>query len=163
MGRRKIRHQFISDNSTRRVTFKKRKDGLLKKLKELTILCGLPAFAIIYSEYKVGPELWPNRNEVCSLLNRLSELPVEKQTKYKMNQNDIMNMMAQDAEKKIEKVRFHKRSMDLGLMAMFKDLSTYGDYSDELNKAAKVFENKFKAVRERIKAVKEGTPIIKRN
>ncbi|KAL1224478.1 hypothetical protein V5N11_035933 [Cardamine amara subsp. amara] len=80
-----------------------------------------------------------------------------------MNQNDIMNRMVQDAEKKIEKVQFHKRSMDLGLIAMFKDLSTDADYSEELNKAAEVFEKKFKVVRERIKAVKAGTPIIKRD
>ncbi|KAL1224475.1 Agamous-like MADS-box protein AGL36 [Cardamine amara subsp. amara] len=163
MGRRKVTHQLISDNSTRRVTFRKRKDGLLKKLKELTILCGLPACAIIYSEYKEGPELWPNRNEVRSLLNRLSDLPVEKQTKYKMNQNDLMNRMVQDAEKRLEKVQFHKRSMDLGLMTMYTDLITDADYSEELKKAGEMVEKRFKAIKERVKAVKAGTSIIKRD
>lgn len=163
MGRRKVTHQFISDNSTRRVTFRKRKDGLLKKLKELTILCGLPACAIIYSEYKEGPELWPNRNEVRALLNRLSELPVEKQTKYMMNQTDLMNRMIHDAEKRLEKERFVRRSMEFGKLAAKKDLFTDADYSEELAKAAEVVDKKLKSVRERIKAVEARAPIVTRD
>ncbi|KAL9857363.1 putative transcription factor MADS-type1 family [Arabidopsis thaliana] len=161
--RRKVTHQLISDNATRRVTFRKRKDGLLKKIYELTVLCGLPACAIIYSEYKDGPELWPNLNEVRSILNRLSELPVEKQTKYMMDQKDLMNKMIQDAEKKLEKEKMHTRAMKLGLMAGSNDLITDTDCSEELARAADVVDKKLKAIRERIKAVEAGAPIIKRD
>ncbi|CAE5958259.1 unnamed protein product [Arabidopsis arenosa] len=162
MGRRKVTHQLISDNATRRVTFRKRKDGLFKKIKELTILCGLPACAIIYSEYKDGPELWPNVNEVRSLLNRLSKLPVEKQTKYMMDQKDLMNKMIKDAEKRLEKEKMHTRAMKLGLMAASNDLITDTDCSEELAKAADVVDKKHKAIIERIKAVQAGAPILKR-
>ncbi|XP_010460014.1 PREDICTED: agamous-like MADS-box protein AGL80 [Camelina sativa] len=162
MGRRKVTHQLIADNATRRVTFRKRKDGLLKKINELTILCGLPACAIIYSEYKDGPELWPNVNEVRSLLDRLSELPVEKQTKYMMDQKDLMKKMIQEAEKKLEKEKWYTRAMKLGIMASTSDLTTDTDCSEELAKAAEVVDKKLKAIRERIKAVEAGAPIIKR-
>ncbi|ESQ34536.1 hypothetical protein EUTSA_v10008961mg [Eutrema salsugineum] len=161
MGRRKVTHQLIADNSTRRVTFRKRKDGLLKKLKELTILCGLRACAIIYSDYKEGPELWPNHKEVRVLLNRLSALPVEKQTKYMMDQKDLMNRMIQDAEKKLEKEQMHSRAMELGMIASFKDMRD-ADYSEELVKAADVVEKRINVIRERIKAVESGAALVKK-
>ncbi|EOA33869.1 hypothetical protein CARUB_v10021360mg [Capsella rubella] len=163
MGRRKVTHQLITDNATRRATFQKRKAGLLKKINELTILCGLPACAIIYSEYKDGPELWPNVNEVRSLLDRLSELPVEKQIKYMMDQKDLMEKMIKDAEKKLEKEKKHTHAMNLGIMASTNDLTTESDCSEELVKAAEVVDKKLKLIQERIKAVEAGAPIIMRD
>jgi hypothetical protein len=42
MGRKKVKHdQMISNEYLRRTTFRKRKAGLLKKLSELTTLCGI--------------------------------------------------------------------------------------------------------------------------
>ena len=41
MGRNKIDITFIKNEKKRKNTFKKRKVGLLKKAKELSILCGL--------------------------------------------------------------------------------------------------------------------------
>ncbi|CAH2033630.1 unnamed protein product [Thlaspi arvense] len=159
MGRRKVTHQLISDSSTRRVTFRKRKDGLLKKLNELTILCGLRACAIIYSDYKEGPEVWPNQREVRVLLNRLSALPVEKQTKYMMDQKDLMNRMISDAEKKLEKEKIHSRAMELGIIASSEDIDD-ADYSEELIKAADVVEKRIKVIRERIDALESGAADI---
>ncbi|CAN8312948.1 unnamed protein product [Cochlearia groenlandica] len=157
MGRRKVTHQLISDNATRRVTFRKRKEGLLKKLNELTILCGLRACAIIYSDYKEGPEVWPNRNEVRVLLNRLSALPVEKQTKYMMDQKDLMTRMIHDAEKKLEKEQAHTRVMELGVMALCNndDLND-ADYSEDLIKSADLVEKRINLIRERIKDLESG-------
>ncbi|CAN8304426.1 unnamed protein product [Cochlearia groenlandica] len=152
MGRRKVTHELISDNSTRRVTFRKRKDGLLKKLNELTILCGLRACAIIYSDYKEGPEVWPNRKETRVLLNRLSSLPVEKQTKYMMDQNDLMKRMVQEAEKKLEKEKMHTRVMELGVIASCNEIND-ADHSEDLVKAADLVEKKVKVIRERILAL----------
>ncbi|CAF1927720.1 unnamed protein product [Brassica oleracea var. botrytis] len=159
MGRRKVTHQLISDNATRRVTFRKRKHGLLKKLKELTILCGLRACAIIYSDYEEGPEVWPNRKEVRVLLNRFRALPVEKQTKFMMDQKDLMNRMIQDAKKRLEKEQMHSRAMELGLIASSNDIRD-ADYSEDLVKAADVVEKKIKVIRERIKAVESGATIL---
>ncbi|XP_010498735.1 PREDICTED: uncharacterized protein LOC104776379 isoform X3 [Camelina sativa] len=95
-------------------------------------------------------------------VGRLSELPVEKQTKYMMDQKDLMKKMIQDAEKKLEKEKWYTRAMKLGIMASTSDLTTDTDCSEELAKAAEVVDKKLKAIRERIKAVEAGAPIIKR-
>lgn len=40
MGKKKIEIKYIKDEKKRRTTFKKRQFGLLKKARELSILCG---------------------------------------------------------------------------------------------------------------------------
>ncbi|KAI3467728.1 hypothetical protein Pfo_024391 [Paulownia fortunei] len=49
MGRRKLEIKRIEDNSARLVSFSKRRNGLLKKAKELSVLCDVDVAAIIFS------------------------------------------------------------------------------------------------------------------
>lgn len=50
MGRRKLAVRRIEDKSSRQVTFSKRKAGLLKKARELSVLCGVEIAVIFFSE-----------------------------------------------------------------------------------------------------------------
>jgi hypothetical protein len=47
MTRKKVKLAFIVDDLARKATYKKRKMGIIKKVSELTILCGIPACAVI--------------------------------------------------------------------------------------------------------------------
>ncbi|XP_011086823.1 MADS-box transcription factor 7-like isoform X3 [Sesamum indicum] len=49
MGRRKLEIKRIEDKSARQVTFTKRRKGLLKKAKELSVLCDVDVGVIIFS------------------------------------------------------------------------------------------------------------------
>ncbi|KAK4402627.1 UNVERIFIED_CONTAM: MADS-box transcription factor 2 [Sesamum calycinum] len=49
MGRRKLEIKRIEDKSARQVTFTKRRNGLLKKAKELSVLCDVDVGVIIFS------------------------------------------------------------------------------------------------------------------
>ncbi|MBA0631651.1 hypothetical protein Godav_000508, partial [Gossypium davidsonii] len=49
MGRGKIEIKKIEKSSSRQVTFSKRRNGLLKKAKELAILCDAEVGLIIFS------------------------------------------------------------------------------------------------------------------
>ncbi|KAJ0472233.1 putative transcription factor MADS-type1 family [Helianthus annuus] len=49
MGRGKIAIKRIDDSTNRQVTFSKRRNGLLKKAKELAILCDAEVQVIIFS------------------------------------------------------------------------------------------------------------------
>lgn len=48
-GRKKIKIEFIGDNRSRQVTFLKRKNGILKKAHELSILCGSNVAVVIFN------------------------------------------------------------------------------------------------------------------
>ncbi|KAL6135268.1 hypothetical protein ACLB2K_067496 [Fragaria x ananassa] len=60
MTRKKVKLTYITNDSARKATFKKRKMGLMKKVRELTTLCDIDACAIIYSPYDSQPEVWPS-------------------------------------------------------------------------------------------------------
>ncbi|XP_042018857.1 agamous-like MADS-box protein AGL27 [Salvia splendens] len=49
MGRRKLKIERIEDKSSRQVTFSKRRNGLFKKAKELSVLCDVDVALIIFS------------------------------------------------------------------------------------------------------------------
>uniref|UniRef100_A0A7C8ZVJ8 MADS-box domain-containing protein n=1 Tax=Opuntia streptacantha TaxID=393608 RepID=A0A7C8ZVJ8_OPUST len=49
MGRRKIEMKRIEDKSSRQVTFSKRRSGLVKKAKELSILCDVEVALVVFS------------------------------------------------------------------------------------------------------------------
>lgn len=49
MGRRKIRIEPIKDDRNRQVTFLKRKQGLMKKAYELSVLCNCEVALIIFN------------------------------------------------------------------------------------------------------------------
>ncbi|KAL7135117.1 hypothetical protein ABFS83_11G071400 [Erythranthe nasuta] len=50
MGRKKLEIKRIEENSARMVCFSKRRNGLIKKAKELSVLCDVDVAAIIFSK-----------------------------------------------------------------------------------------------------------------
>lgn len=61
MGRGKIAIQRIEDAASRQVTFSKRRKGLLKKARELSILCDVEVGLIIFSSTGRLHEYAPTR------------------------------------------------------------------------------------------------------
>lgn len=49
MGRRKLEIKKIEDKNSRQVTFSKRRSGLMKKAKELSVLCDVEVAVVIFS------------------------------------------------------------------------------------------------------------------
>ncbi|KAL3849601.1 hypothetical protein ACJIZ3_011483 [Penstemon smallii] len=70
------------NNSERKISFKKRKKGLTKKVdQELSTLCGVDACAIIYSQYENQPVVWPSPEVTTSMLTRYEDFQVWKKLK----------------------------------------------------------------------------------
>ncbi|KAG6433192.1 hypothetical protein SASPL_104800 [Salvia splendens] len=59
MGRAKLKMELIEKEKSRNTTFKKRKEGLIRKLSEFTTLCDVKACMIIYGPNQTRPEIWP--------------------------------------------------------------------------------------------------------
>lgn len=51
MGRRKLEIKRIEDKSSRQVTFSKRRNGLIKKARELSILCDVEVALLVFSSH----------------------------------------------------------------------------------------------------------------
>nr|CAN67450.1 hypothetical protein VITISV_031401 [Vitis vinifera] len=49
MGRKKVELKRIEDKSSRQVTFSKRRNGLIKKARELSVLCDVDVAVLVFS------------------------------------------------------------------------------------------------------------------
>lgn len=58
MIRKKVKFVFIVNDFLRKVIYKKRKKGLMKKVNEFLIFCGINVCVIIYSFYDFNLEVW---------------------------------------------------------------------------------------------------------
>ncbi|XP_059286877.1 truncated transcription factor CAULIFLOWER A-like isoform X2 [Lycium ferocissimum] len=79
MGRRKVEIKRIQDKNSRQVAFCKRRKGLLKKAKALSILCDVDVAAVIFSNSGRLHE-FSNTNSVTGILQRYkSHVEAEKE------------------------------------------------------------------------------------
>ncbi|KAK6254646.1 hypothetical protein SCA6_015951 [Theobroma cacao] len=99
----------------KKATLKKRKAGLLKKLSELTTLCGVTACAIIFSGYNTQPDVWPSPIEAFHVLDKFNNLPAEKQGKYMMDQKVLLRRIMSQMNETLEKQREKNRELEVKL------------------------------------------------
>ncbi|EOA26251.1 hypothetical protein CARUB_v100244820mg, partial [Capsella rubella] len=95
--RRKLKLAYISNDSIRRTTLRRRGDGLKKKLNEIKTLCGVDACAVIYDPEKPTPDVWPSEPEVSDVIKRVDTETATK--RIMMNQKDFLNQCIEKAKK----------------------------------------------------------------
>ncbi|OWM85082.1 agamous-like MADS-box protein AGL80 [Punica granatum] len=116
MGRKKVRLELITNESTRKTTFRKRKAGLLKKANELTTLCGVEGCAIVYGPNEPDPHVWPSREEAEQVLTRFKSLPAKKQAKHMMNHEECLDKNLMILEGKVEEGVRQNRDLELEML-----------------------------------------------
>ncbi|KAK1277430.1 Agamous-like MADS-box protein AGL80 [Acorus gramineus] len=100
MARKKTKMVYITDDVTRRRTFAKRKRCLLKKVYELSVLCDVPACALVTApgEPNNQPEIWPSIFDADNLIGRLRDLPASTRDKHDLDQERFLS-------KEVERLR----------------------------------------------------------
>ncbi|KAK8705868.1 hypothetical protein V6N13_049454 [Hibiscus sabdariffa] len=90
MTRKKIKLAYITNDAARNAAYKKRKKGMMKKLSELTILCGVEACVVIYPPGSDSqPETWPSTVAARSLFSEYKILPVNRM----VNQENFLEQL----------------------------------------------------------------------
>jgi len=115
MTRKKVKLAFISDDSARKATYKKRKKGIIKKVSELTILCGIPACAIISNPFDSKTEVWPNLEEAKQVIERYQSSSVKDETKN-VNQESFLLQRITKAREHLQKQRHDNREKELNIL-----------------------------------------------
>ncbi|WCJ27901.1 Agamous-like MADS-box protein AGL80 [Euphorbia peplus] len=113
MTRKKVKLAFIVNDSARKATYKKRKKGLLKKVSELSTLCGIQACAIIYSPYHSQPEVWPpSPGQVHQVLAQFKRMPEMEQSKKMLNHEGFLRQRINKANDQLKKLTKDNREME---------------------------------------------------
>ncbi|CAN1132044.1 Agamous-like MADS-box protein AGL80 [Linum perenne] len=98
MARKRVKLVRIPNDSTRRRCLKKRGESFIKKVEELSILCGVEAFGAVYSRETPWFMAWPPNAQAKQVLLRYMAMPELERSKKMTTQVSYL----QDEIKKIQ-------------------------------------------------------------
>ncbi|KAK8530753.1 hypothetical protein V6N13_030700 [Hibiscus sabdariffa] len=105
MTRNGVKLAYISNDAAKNVTYKKRKKGLVKKMSELSTLCGVEACAIIYpSTCNSHPKVWPSAVTTHRMLSHFKMLSVVERSNRTMAQERLVRQRIAHADEKVKKL-----------------------------------------------------------
>ncbi|XP_031121139.1 agamous-like MADS-box protein AGL80 [Ipomoea triloba] len=122
MTRRRLRLAYIVNESKRKTSYRKRKNGMLKKLNELTILCGVDVAIVMYNSFESRPVIWPSAGEFLQRITRLLNLPYAEQTRRMMSHESFVEQRLHKLSTKLLKVKKDNREGEMNAL-MHKILS----------------------------------------
>ncbi|KAK2368257.1 agamous MADS-box protein AGL80 [Trifolium repens] len=164
MARRKVKLAYIINDSKRRITFNKRKKGLIKKVDEITTLCGIEACAIIFGENNAQPEIWPSPVGVHTVLSRFRGLPETEQSKKMQNQESFLGEKIQKGQEQLNKLRNENRRKELTqLMFQCIHASQIADNvgMNDLNGLSWMIDQNMKHIERRMEEIR-AAPVVER-
>ncbi|XP_030461134.2 agamous-like MADS-box protein AGL36 [Syzygium oleosum] len=130
MGRAKLKLELISNSRSRRITFEKRKKGLMKKAEEFKILCGVDTCVMIYpmgmsGESLVEPEIWPpDGKEVERIVRRYRSEAADRRAKHATGLREFFASRKRKIDAELAEVRKANREAKYPVLDGFlKDLS----------------------------------------
>lgn len=112
MGKRKINtERFIQNKNQRNVTFSKRKRGILKKAIELSSLCGLDIFMVIFDKEKQKMIEFRSRDDFTSkIVAQLTQKDISLQFKHEVFTNEDYNRFSRKNEDEREESDFESKN-----------------------------------------------------
>ncbi|XP_022748147.1 uncharacterized protein LOC111297792 [Durio zibethinus] len=130
MTRKKVKLAWIANDSARRASLKKRRLGLVKKVRELSTLCGTKACLIIYSPDESEPLVWPSHSEVQEQIGEFHNMPELERMKKMMNQETYLRERVTKVEEQLRKIQRRNKEVEMGSLMYQID---QGKGLDELN------------------------------
>ncbi|GAU21574.1 hypothetical protein TSUD_35370 [Trifolium subterraneum] len=152
MTRKKVKLAFIADDSARKATYKKRKKGIIKKVSELTILCGIPACAIISNPFDSKTEVWPDLAGAKQIIERYQNSSVIDGAKN-VNQESFLLQRITKAREHLKKQKQDNREkeMTIRMIEYMKNKQLPDDLSvPDLKEFDKLIEKNLKEIENKI-------------
>uniref|UniRef100_A0A9I9CWN6 MADS-box domain-containing protein n=1 Tax=Cucumis melo TaxID=3656 RepID=A0A9I9CWN6_CUCME len=116
MTRKKVKLVWIASDNARKASFKKRRLGLLKKVSELTTLCGVYAFAVINGPDEDHPVIWPSLSAAQHLYRRFHSLPEVERQKKMTNQETYLKERTTKTQDLLKKHIKKNQELELDLL-----------------------------------------------
>ncbi|XP_068649131.1 agamous-like MADS-box protein AGL80 [Aristolochia californica] len=156
MARKKVKLAWILNDSTRRVACRKRTKGLLKKVSELSTLCGVEVAVVAINPNNPEPDIWPSVPDAIRTLEKFKSLPELDQIKRTMNQEGYFRKKIEKLDQQAKKIANGNRELHLDTL-LYQCLSgkSLDDLnSQELSDLARMIDAKANALEERFNDLK---------
>ncbi|GAB2272629.1 hypothetical protein Dimus_007451 [Dionaea muscipula] len=153
MTRKRIKLAWILNAGSRRITFKKRRLGLAKKMEELTTLCGIQGCLLIFNPDGEDMFVWPSCEKAKELLTKFESMPKLEQGKKMMNHAKYMQERNEKLHQDIAK--YEKRNKEMKASLVMYDMcqgqgKTLHETNEEDLELLRWFaDQKFKEIRRR--------------
>ncbi|KAI3698321.1 hypothetical protein L2E82_41780 [Cichorium intybus] len=161
MTRKKVKLAFITNDSARKATYKKRKKGLMKKVNELSTLCDIEACAIIYSPYEAQPEVWPTNSGLQRVLAQFKRMPEMERSKNMLTQESFIRKQITKANEQLKKQTKANREKEM-TEVMYQCLTGKGSIANlslpDLNELGGMVDQTLKDISRRIESLKKAVP-----
>lgn len=118
--------------------------GLIKKIDEISTLCGIEACAIIYNPNNPQPEVWPSELEAQSVLARFMTMPDVQQTNKMLDHEGFLKQRILKARDQLRKQKDDNKKKEMtNIMFQFmntgqlvdnvsmNDLNSFSSWIDE--------------------------------
>ncbi|TYG87395.1 hypothetical protein ES288_A13G211100v1 [Gossypium darwinii] len=161
MSRKKMKLAYITNDSKRKTTYKKRTKGLVKKVHELTTLCGIEACAIIHSpDFDSQPEVWPSHVDARRLLSEFKKLPESIRNNKMVNQESFLEQSIAKANQQLWKLCKENHQKELKKV-MFESLSGKGIFQSlnamDLNEVGLLVNQNLKDIENRVRVLTKAS------
>ncbi|KAL9280886.1 Agamous-like MADS-box protein AGL90 [Arabidopsis thaliana] len=113
MGMKKVKLSLIANERSRKTSFMKRKNGIFKKLHELSTLCGVQACSLIYSPFIPVPESWPSREGAKKVASKFLEMSRTARTRKMMDQETHLMERITKAKEQLKNLAAENRELQV--------------------------------------------------
>ncbi|KAL3652934.1 hypothetical protein CASFOL_002615 [Castilleja foliolosa] len=113
MARKKIVLSYIVNDINRKASLRKRRRGLVNKVKEISTLCAVDACAVIYSPNNHVPEVWPSPERARALLARYLAVPKIERGDKELNPESFMRKRIKKIREKMVRISKENKQTDL--------------------------------------------------
>ncbi|XP_071722406.1 agamous-like MADS-box protein AGL80 [Rutidosis leptorrhynchoides] len=119
MTRRRLKLGWIPVGSARNASLRKRREGLMKKVKELSILCDVQAFVIIYSPNERIPLGWPSPHEIHGMyFSRFINVPEARRDKFKVDQEKSLEDRLLKTKEHLARIYKDNKKMEMSQLML---------------------------------------------
>ncbi|KAK1319574.1 Agamous-like MADS-box protein AGL80 [Acorus calamus] len=164
MARNKIKLARIANDASRRATLKKRKNGMMKKVRELSTLCDVPACLVVYAAPtdRDPVAVWPeNRAEAERVMERFCGQPAMERDRRMLNQEAFLRQRMTKSKEQIKKLDRENRQLELMNYSLgcLKGEGLDGLGMEDVTELLGLLEVKAKAVGDRIEYLQRSRDV----
>jgi hypothetical protein len=163
--RARLKIRWIMDNTKRKVALQRRLPNLQKQVRELAVLCDVPACLVVYCPGEARPVVWPSPEAASEVVRRYRGLPDSEKFKSQLDGIDLLEQRNDKVRAKLAKVQqqCHDKETELVLLDFLTGRrKSFDDLPADLVASVESrVQNKLQAIKLRLQELRSGaTPTL---